>query len=99
MIIYKTCDEKELLCISTNFLTLLLQVLKRVHPDKTISAHAMQVVDDLTKDILQKIAAEAKNLAKYRKRKTLTRADIKTSIMLLFPKEIAEFANQHGNEV
>ena len=46
-----------------------LKVLKQVHPDTRISVCAIQVMDDLITDMFHKLALEAKNLAKYRKKK------------------------------
>ena len=73
-------------------------MLKQVHPEKEISVLAMKVLNDLITDLLHKTAQEAKSLTKYRNKKTLTTSDVKTAIRLIFPRELADYANQYGIE-
>ena len=58
----------------------------------------MKPFPNLIKDTLHKTAEEAKTHTKYRNRKTLTTSDVKTAVSLIFPRELADYANQYGNE-
>ena len=49
-------------------LSILLQVLKQVHPDTGVSSKAMSIMNSFVNDLFERIAAEASKLAHYNKR-------------------------------
>ena len=49
-------------------MTLMLQVLKQVHPDTGVSSKAMSIMNSFVNDLFGRIAAEASKLAHYNKR-------------------------------
>lgn len=61
----------------------LYAVLKEVHPDRGISRKAMQVMDDLVRDLFHRIATEARQAMESTGRSTLTSHDIRTGTMLV----------------
>lgn len=74
------------------------QVLKQVHPDTGISSRAMKVMDQCMKDLLEYLAAEARNLTRYNHKATLSTRDIQTAVRLLLPGELAKHAVSEGNK-
>ena len=74
------------------------KVLKQVHPDTGISSKAMSVMNSLSNDIFQKLAAEASKLACYNKRLSITSRDIQTAVRLILPGELAKHAVSEGTK-
>jgi len=68
------------------------KVLKQVHGDVSISKDAIAIMDRFVNDIFRKIAEEAGRLTKYSKKRTLTSKEMKTSVKLVLPEELANHA-------
>jgi histone H2B len=60
------------------------KVLKNVHPDIAITKESMTVMDNILKDVYEKIVEQATKFMKVDKRQTLTEKDIQSSIKLVF---------------
>ena len=54
--------------MTVSLATLLVQVLKQVHPDTGVSSKAMSIMNSFVNDLFERIAAEASKLAHYNKR-------------------------------
>lgn len=74
------------------------KVLKQVHPDLGASAKAIDVMDNVTKDVFARIVAQAALLARANKKKTITTREIQTAVRLLFPGELAKHAVSEGTK-
>ena len=74
------------------------KVLKQVHPKTKISKDGMSVMNSFVLDIFDRVAAEAKNLGQYNRKKTLTSREIQTAVRLILPGELAKHAVQEGTE-
>ena len=78
--------------------TFIYKVLKQVHPDIGISSKSMSVMNSMSNDIFQKLAAEASKLARYDKRLSITSRDIQTAVRLVLPGELAKHAVSEGTK-
>ena len=74
------------------------KVLKQVHPDTEISPMAMRVMEDLMNDLFERIVAEARLVARYNKRSTISSKEIQTAVKLLLPHELAKNAVFEGSK-
>ncbi|KAJ9075682.1 Histone H2B type 1-A [Entomophthora muscae] len=74
------------------------RVLKQAHTDTRISSRAISVMDCFVKDIFERIASEASQLAAYNKRSTISTREIQTAILLVLPKELAKHAISYGSK-
>ena len=81
-----------------SYATFIYKVLKQVHPDIGISSKAMSVMNSISNDIFQKLAAEASKLACYNKRLSITSRDIQTAVRLILPGELAKHAVSEGTK-
>ena len=81
-----------------SYSTFIYKVLKQIHPDTGISSKAMSVMDSLSNDLFQKLAAEAGKLAQYNKRSSITSRDIQTAVRLILPGELAKHAVSEGTK-
>jgi len=82
-----------------SYQTYIYKVLKQVHPDTGISNKAMQICNDITYDILKRIAEEAKNiLQNIKPGATLTSREIQTAARLVFKNELAKHAVSEGTK-
>ncbi|CAI9546210.1 unnamed protein product [Staurois parvus] len=68
------------------------KVLKRVHPDTSISSKAMSIMNSFVNNIYERIAGEASRLTLYNKRFTITSREIQTAVCLLLSGELAKHA-------
>ncbi|CAL8465849.1 g5385 [Coccomyxa elongata] len=59
------------------------KILKDINPDKGISQKAMQVMDDLVRDLFTRIAAAAKTAMDSTGQATMTTRDIQTGVKLV----------------
>uniref|UniRef100_UPI00398F3BCF histone H2B 1.2-like n=1 Tax=Pristiophorus japonicus TaxID=55135 RepID=UPI00398F3BCF len=75
------------------------KVMKQVHPDTGISSKAMDIMNSVVNDILERIAGEASRLAHYNKRRTISSREIQTAVLLLLPGELAKHALSEGTKV
>lgn len=81
-----------------SFATYIYKVLKQVHPDTGISSKAMNIMNNFTNDIFERISTEAAHLAQYTKRCTVTSREIQTAVRLLLPGELAKHAVSEGTK-
>lgn len=75
-----------------SYATHLYKVQKQVNPDLGISKKAMITMNDFMVDMFERIATEASNLSKYRKRQTIGHKDIQAAVRLLLPGALVENA-------
>ena len=61
------------------------QVLKQVHPERTISSKAMNIMNNFVCDMFERLANESSNLTKIGKTLTMSSREIQTSVRLLLP--------------
>ena len=73
-------------------------MLKQVHPDEGISKMAMEAMDNFEHDMMNQIIAEAAQLAKSEKRKTITTRDIQSAVRIVLPGELAKHAFSEGTQ-
>ena len=76
----------------------IFRVLRQVHPDGRISVKAMSIMNSFVNDIFERIASEARRLAKMDKRATLNSRDIQSATRLLLPGELAKHAVSEGTK-
>ena len=80
------------------FSTYIYKVLKQVHQDTGISRNSMSVMNSFIYDLFDRIALEASILVRSQKKHTLSARDIRTSIKLLLPGELAKHALLEGTK-
>lgn len=78
------------------FASYILKILKWVHPDVSISAKAMSIVDSFVKDVLEQLGYDMIKLVRYKKRATLSSQEVQTAVQLIFPGELAKHAASEG---
>jgi histone H2B len=81
-----------------SYCTYIYKVLKIVHPDTGISKKAMSIVNSFMSDIFERLAGEAGKLAAYSNRSTLSYREIRSSVRLMLPGELAKHAVSEGNK-
>ena len=74
------------------------KVLKQVHPDTGVSSKAMSIMNSFVNHLFERIAAEARKLAHYNKRRTISSREIQTAVRLLLPGELAKHAVSEGTK-
>ena len=74
------------------------RVLKQVHPDIGVHPKAMSVLNSMTNDLFERIAAEASRLAQRNKKSTITSREIETAVKLLLPGELVKHAVSEGSK-
>ena len=74
------------------------KVLKQVHQDTKISRTSMNVMNSFITDLFERLSLEASKLARMRKKATLSARDIRTSVKLLLPDELAKHALREGSK-
>ena len=74
------------------------RVLKQVHPDTGLHPKAMSVLNSMTNDLFERIAAEASRLAHYNKKPTITSREVETAVKLLLPGELVKHAVSEGSK-
>ena len=94
----KAGDKKKKKRRTESYSTYIYKVLKQVHPDTGISKKAMSIMNSLMNDIFGRIAGEAGKLAAYSKRSTLSSREIRSSVRLMLPGELAKHAVSEGNK-
>ncbi|KAI4717544.1 hypothetical protein E4T48_06259 [Aureobasidium sp. EXF-10727] len=80
----------------TNFQAYIHNVQKQIHPDRSMSKTAMQIMNDLIKDLCLRIADLASDLCKNLKKATLQAHDIQTATKLILAGELAKHAQSEG---
>lgn len=79
-----------------SFATHIYKVLKQVHPDTGISSKAMNVVNCFSNDILDRLARQAGELARYQQRRTIIKKDAENAVNLVIPGELRRHALSEG---
>ena len=74
------------------------RVLKQVHPGIGVHPKAMSVLNSMTNDLFERIAAEASRLAQRNKKSTITSREIETAVKLLLPGELVKHAVSEGSK-
>ena len=74
------------------------RVLKQVHPDIGVHPKAMSVLNSMTNDLFERIAAEASSLAQRNKKSTITSREIETAVKLLLPGDLVKHAVSEGSK-
>lgn len=75
-----------------SFATYFPRVLRQVHTGLSLSHEAVNVMDLFVKDMFERIAEEARHLARSNKHCTITSEEIQTAVHLLLPGEIGKYA-------
>ncbi|XP_063516038.1 histone H2B type F-M-like isoform X2 [Pongo pygmaeus] len=83
-------------CRGDSFAPYFPRVLKQVHQGLSLSQEAVSVMDSMVHDILDRIATEAGQLARYTKRVTITSRDIQMAVRLLLPGKMGKLAEAQG---
>lgn len=83
---------------NNGYSTYIYKVLKTVHPDTGISSKGMRVMDGIVRDVLQRIATEAGNIARANHDQTLSARHIQTAVRLTFKHELAKHAVSEGTK-
>ena len=63
-----------------------------MHTGLSLSHEAVNVMDSFVKDMFERIAKEARHLARSNKHFTITSGEIQTAVHLLSPGEIGKYA-------
>ena len=74
------------------------RVLKQVHPDVGVHPKAVSVLNSMTNDLFERIAAEASSLAQHNKKSTITSREIETAVKLLLPGDLVKHAVSEGSK-
>jgi histone H2B len=80
---------------SDSYATYIYRVLKQVHPALGMSQRAVSVVDDVVRDVFERIALQASRLCALRGA-TLEARDLQAAVRLVFPPELAKHAVSEG---
>lgn len=80
------------------FETYTFKVLKQTHPDTGISQKGMAVMNSMTQEALNRIVAQAAQLADANHKKTISTREIQTAVRLLLPGELAKHAVSEGTK-
>ena len=75
----------------------IFKVLKNVHKDMGISKSSMNVMNSFIRDLFDQISLEASKLVRNNKAHTLTAKEIRSSVKLLLPGQLATHAAIEGN--
>ena len=97
----KTGDDKKLKRRrrrNETYSAYIYKVLKQVHKDAKISQTSMNVMNSFITDLFERLSLEASKLARMRKKATLSARDIRTSVKLLLPEELAKHALREGSK-
>ena len=82
----------------TKYNTYIYRLLKDLHPDMSISKKAMETMNSLVWDVLDRFGEEAWRLRKAAKRKTLGVREIQTACVLLLPDNLAFFTRMSAHD-
>lgn len=62
----------------------------------TLSGKAMKIVDSFVRDMFERLATQAAQVARTNKRSTLSTKELQTAVKLLLPGELAKHAMSEG---
>ena len=74
------------------------KILQQVHPGLTISKKSMEILDNFSNDLFERLATEGGRLIRYNKRSTLTSREIQTATRLILSGELAKHAVAEGTK-
>jgi len=74
------------------------KVLKQMHPDLGASTKSIVTMDNITKDVFERIVNEASRLAMDNKKKTISDREIRTAVRLILPGELGKHAISEGTK-
>lgn len=77
---------------SNSFKTYIYRVLKQMHATLGSTKKSMQILDDMTRGLMEQIVASAANLALNEKRATIMDRDVKTATRLILHGELSKHA-------
>ena len=80
------------------FSSYIYKVLKQVHQDTKISKTSMAVMNSFIFDLFEQISLEASKLVRNSKKHTLSSREIKSSVKLILPGELARHAIIEGSK-
>ena len=80
------------------FSVYIYRVLKQVHEDTSISRTSMAIMNSFIYDLFDQIVLEASNLVRNSKKHTLSSREIKSSVQLILPDELAKHAMIEGTK-
>ena len=80
-----------------DFKNSLYKVLRKIDPKGTISSKAMDVLNDMMRDMLDRLADEAASIREKNGHTTLRARDIQTAARLLFPGSLFTHAFYEGH--
>ena len=80
------------------FSVYIYKVLKQVHQDTGITKTSMSIMNSFIYDMFDQICLEASKLVRNNKKHTLSAREIKSSIQLLLPGELARHAILEGTK-
>ena len=83
---------------SPDFNIFIFKVLRQVHPNGRITVKGMGIMNSFVNDLFERLASEARRLAKLDKRATMNSRDIQTACRLLLPGELAKHAVSEGTK-
>ncbi|XP_007648982.1 histone H2B [Cricetulus griseus] len=72
------------------------RVLRNIHMGFTLSQESLNILDSFVKDMFERIATEASNLARYTRRSIINSRDIQSAVYLLLPGELSKRATTEG---
>ena len=79
------------------FSAYIYKVLKQVHQDTKISKTSMAIMNSFIYDLFEQISLEASKLVRNSKKHTLSSREIKSSVKLILPGELARHAIIEGS--
>jgi len=74
------------------------KVLKMVQPDMRISVNAIQVMDHLIQDMLDRLGKEAAGFVDYGKTRTMLDRHVKSAVRMTFPNELGKYAIEQSDK-
>lgn len=83
---------------NNSYATYIYKVLKQVHPETGISKSAMTVMDNLLRDVFERLADESSRLVQHAKKQTLTSRDMQTATRMILRGELAKHAVSEGTK-
>ena len=66
--------------------------------NKGINKKAMNILNSMVIDVLDKLASQSAQLIRYTNKHTLTYKEVEASVKLLFPSDLAQHAIQDGRK-
>lgn len=72
------------------------KVLRLVHVDLTLSQRSVSILESFVKDMFERIATEASNLARLNNSTTINSREIQSAVRLLLPREMCNRAIAEG---